>query len=724
MRVGFRTVKQRFIVSTFLCILTLLSIGFAVIYSYHHVTGQTTLARNFERQSHFLQMMLRGLNEVVINEGTPESIRITKTGFDNFQSIHETLLQESTDPETLQIIDEKITPHWVIIKENISPFFDYYLDIDRIESFMRAGKIITETEAIIDVLNVLAKDSWNIIYANSKKSAQVLTIMCIVFITIILLSVLLAVHIYKNIARPMEALTAVAEKFSMGDMSTMMDESREDEFGVLARLFNKSTLKLNQTTGELKQEIVQRMKAEKSISHIAYHDSLTGLPNRYLFRDRLNLHIAQVKRSKMKLGVVFLDVDDFKRINDTLGHDAGDLLLKEVAKKLNDCIRNTDTVYRQTGSTHENNTVARVGGDEFTILLTDMQDSQDAVIVAQRVMKALSEPFMLEEFEIFISLSMGISVCPDDSEDSGDLLRNADVAMYHAKKQGKNNFKFYNQTMNAVYHKRLEIENELRKALERDELLLHYQPRIDLHTGKISSVEALVRWEKPGSGLVAPAEFITVAEETGLIIPIGEWVLKTACTQFKEWHTSGLMPQSISVNVSGKQIQREDFITTISHILSETSFDPRFLELEITESVLMKNVTNTIGILHELKNMGIQLSMDDFGTGYSSFSYLKRFPLDIIKIDKLFINNITEKADDDAIVSAIISMVHHLRLKVVAEGVETIQQVDYLRHKACDEAQGYYFSRPLPAPELKELLAVSLQQSLKPFNVGSSTITG
>ncbi len=700
------TIKQKFAISLVMCIITLLSIGCIFLFGYHYVTGKATLANKFDNESMYLQMMLRGLNEVIINEGTPFSIQTEKKGFDGFDEIHRQLLSEVKNPEMRRILIEEIDPEWRGIQSDIKPFLQYYADLNRDEFMIQAGSLITKIERIIEHVRELADEARAVVNETSRKAVIVEKIMVIALIVIILFCCLLATHIYRTISRPIEELTNVAGGFHRGNLNIMLDETRRDEFGLLARYFNSSTKKL-------REEMAERKQAEERISHIAYHDSLTGLPNRYLLIDRLNIYIAHAKRHHKKVVVLYFDIDDFKRINDTLGHEAGDLLLKGVADTINGTIRSSDTASRLLGTDAVNSIFSRLGGDEFTLLLTDIRDSQDAVIICQRLMEALSSPFKLNGNEVFITISIGIAICPDDGENADQVIKNADVAMYHAKNKGKNNFQFYEDSMNSVYQKRLTMENELRKAIDGNELLLYYQPRIDIRTGNISSIEALVRWKNPDRGLISPAEFIPVAEDTGLIIPLGIWVLNAACAQNKAWQQSGHIPIQVSVNISGKQFQQKDFISTILTALNVSSLDAEYLELEITETILMQNTENMIEMLHELKKIGTRISMDDFGTGYSSFSYLKRFPLDVLKIDKLFIDDIPEKSDSAAIVKAIISMARSLNLKVVAEGVETKQQMDFLRHNKCDEIQGYYFSKPLPAEEFTALLEKSMHQPLE-----------
>lgn len=452
---------------------------------------------------------------------------------------------------------------------------------------------------------------------------------------------------------------------------------------------------------------IERKRTEDRIIHMAYYDNLTNLPNRSLFYDRLDKALAHSERYGGTCALMFLDLDNFKRINDTLEHRIGDLLLQGIADRLHNFVRAADTVARQ-GVSFMTNTVARLGGDEFTILLTDIHSLQDSAKIAQRILEILSQPFNLEGYEVFVTISIGIAIFPTDGRDMNTLIKNADTAMYHAKEHGRNNFQFYKHAMNATAMDRLNMENNLRRAIEKDEFLLHYQPRINITTGRIVGIEALIRWQHPEQGLIAPAEFIPLAEETGLIIPMGEWALKTACMQNKIWQQQGPIyaPVSIAINLSGHQFRQDNLIKIIEKVLGDTNLDPVFLELEITESVIMSNVDNTMALLHKLKDMGIQLSMDDFGTGYSSFNYLKRFPLDNIKIDQSFIKDISNSKRDETIIKAIIAMAHTLGVNVVAEGVETSEQLELLQEFGCDEMQGFIMSRPLPAEHVQEFLEI------------------
>jgi len=458
-------------------------------------------------------------------------------------------------------------------------------------------------------------------------------------------------------------------------------------------------------------DITERKLSEERLQYLAHHDALTGLPNRTLFLEHLRLALITASRHQRIVAVLFLDLDRFKLINDTLGHATGDLLLKSVAERLITCLRRSDTVARLHPPS---NTVARLGGDEFTLLLTDIAQAPDVPIIVQRILNAFTTPFLVEGNELFVTPSVGISLYPNDGENAEKLLRNADTALYRAKEQGRNNYQFYLPEMNAKVSERLAMENNLHKALEREELLLHYQPQVDLNTGQIIGMEALVRWRRPDSGLVSPAKFIPLAEETGLIIPLGEWILRTACAQNKAWQDCGLRPIRVGVNLSGRQFQQKGLIETVRRALGETGLSAEYLELELTESILMQKVETITSALSELDAMGIQISIDDFGTGYSSLSYLKRFPISKLKVDRSFVNDITTDPDDAAITAAIINMAHSLKLKVVAEGVETSAQLVFLRSLQCDGMQGYLFSRPLTSEDATEMLKAGKSLSLPP----------
>ena len=438
-------------------------------------------------------------------------------------------------------------------------------------------------------------------------------------------------------------------------------------------------------------DITDRKKAEREVQQLAYFDSLTGLPNRALLNDRLSQILAQSEREGWLVGILFLDIDRFKCINDTQGHATGDKLLQSVAKRLQKCLRESDTV-------------ARLGGDEFVIVLSAVRHEQDISHVTQEIMKSLSMPFEIGELEIFISASIGIAISPLDGHDVGILLRNADTAMYVAKESGRNNYKFFSNEMNLKAVERMALESNLRRALEKEELSLVYQPQIDTRTGLMTGVEALLRWNHPETGAISPGKFIPIAEETGLIIPIGEWVLRSACRQARSWIDAGFTSLCVAVNISGCQFKQGNLANLVRQVLEETGLDPANLELELTESILMDNAESAVNMLKELKTLGVNLAIDDFGTGYSSLTYLKHFPIDRLKIDQMFIRNITTDANDASISKAIIAMAHSLRMDVIAEGVETKEQKEFLATHDCFEMQGYYFCRPVSADKICHML--------------------
>ena len=439
-------------------------------------------------------------------------------------------------------------------------------------------------------------------------------------------------------------------------------------------------------------DISQRKASEAQLVYMASHDVLTGLPNRSLLQERIAQALLRAHRDLCGVALLFIDLDRFKIINDTMGHHAGDVLLQEVATRLGACLRETDTIARQ-------------GGDEFVVLIENDTDEQYLGTMARKILSVLQTPFNLQGQEIFISASIGISAYPQDGSDVGTLLKNADVAMYRAKDLGKNTFQFYSAESNVHSLERLALENSMRRALERNEFKLHYQPKVDLHTDRIVGVEALLRWEHPELGLVSPIQFISLAEETGLIIPIGAWVLAEACRQNQAWQQAGLPPVRIAVNLSARQFGSEGLSDVVAEALKTSGMSARSLELEITESMIMQHTSRASEILQGFREMGAHVSIDDFGTGYSSLGYLKHFPIDTLKIDRSFVRDVPHDADDAAITQAIIAMAHSLKLQVVAEGVESRAQLDFLRTQGCDQIQGYIFSRPVPAEAFAVLLA-------------------
>src|SRR6202158_1538744 len=435
------------------------------------------------------------------------------------------------------------------------------------------------------------------------------------------------------------------------------------------------------------------------MTHSAQHDPVTNLPNRLLLIDRINQSIVLARRPNRSIAVIFLDLYRFKYINDSLGHAVGDQLLQSVSKRLLASVRASDTV-------------SRLGGDEFVILLSEIAYPEDAATSARKILLSLNAPHSVGGQDLHIDGSIGISVYPEDGEDAETLIKNADTAMYHAKENGRNNFQFFKAEMNVRAVERQSLEGSLRRALERKEFLLHYQPKVNLDTGEITGVEALIRWQQPDRGLVPPSQFVPIAEDCGLIIQIGRWVLREACRQAREWQDEGLPFKRVSINVSAVEFREKGFVEGVRTILSETGFEARYLDLELTEGVLMEDAESTASVLQALKRMGIHLAVDDFGTGYSSLSYLQQFPIDVLKIDKSFVQRITSDPDGPSIVSAIIDMGKNLKQRVIAEGIETEQQRAFLQAHHCAEGQGYLFSRPLAAAQFEHLLQMGIAETV------------
>lgn len=442
-------------------------------------------------------------------------------------------------------------------------------------------------------------------------------------------------------------------------------------------------------------DIAHRKATEDQLEFLAYHDPLTRLPNRLLLRDRLEQAVAVAMREDTLVALLFIDLDQFKNVNDTLGHETGDQLLLDVAERLGNGVRDTDTI-------------CRLGGDEFVILLTNLHDMDTATTVAQKILDHLADPFAIGTHALNISASIGISLYPDDGTDFDILLRLADTAMYHAKDCGRNTYRFYTEQLNIHARERMHLQSGLRRALEQHEFMLHYQPQFDLQSKRLTGVEALIRWNNPELGLVPPAKFISAAEDNGLIVPIGEWVLREACRQNRKWQEDGYEPFTIAVNLSALQLRHGNIAELIVRVLDETGLEAAWLELELTESILIQNADYVLEIVKKLKKIGIRLSIDDFGTGYFSLPYLKRFAVDKLKVDQSFVHNMVVDPDNAAIVHSMIQLGHSLKLKIVAEGVETREQAEYLQHEGCDQAQGYLYSHPVPTDEIAGLLKKSV----------------
>jgi len=445
-------------------------------------------------------------------------------------------------------------------------------------------------------------------------------------------------------------------------------------------------------------DLTEYKQAEEKVTYFAYHDALTNLPNQELFKDRLKHALLAAERGDKMLAVVLVDLDRFATINDTLGYVTADQLLREVGKRLVSCVRESDTV-------------ARFGGDDFALLLTDLHRPEDAAKIARNIQDALSAQFNFDEQELFVTSSIGISLSPDDAKDAVALLKSAGTALNRAKDLDGNNYQFYTSGRTTKALRQLVLEHNLRPGLEREEFIIHYQPQVNIQTFQLVAMEALVRWEHPALGLLYPSEFIGLAEDNGLIVSIGEWVLRTACLQTKSWQDAGYDPLRVAVNLSARQFQQPGLVEFVAHVLKDSGLDPHLLEIELTEGSIMKDPNQAIRKLHELKAMGVQISVDDFGTGYSSLNYLKRFPIDTLKVDQSFVKDINSDPDNEAIVSAIITLAHALKLNVIAEGVETQEQLERLRMLNCDEVQGFLFSHPLSVVEFTDLLAERLSIS-------------
>ena len=464
------------------------------------------------------------------------------------------------------------------------------------------------------------------------------------------------------------------------------------------------------------QDITERKNAQKQIHDLAYYDLVTGLPNRAQLNEKLNYALKLAERTQTKFGLLFLDLDHFKQVNDTLGHDAGDDLLRQVSDRLSHVLRDSDMFVRASATVDNANSkhlVARLGGDEFVVLLGQINQAEDAARVAERIANSIGEPYNIGDIEVAVTTTIGISVYPADGRDSETLMKHADVAMYHAKEQGRNGYQFYSKGIHEKALARFAMERELKQAIENEQLQIVYQPKIDLVSGATSGVEALVRWNHPEKGPVSPADFIPLAEETGLILPLGQWVLTESCKQMQRWIEKGIGPFSVAVNCSPVQFTRGNMIRDIDSAIEQSGLDPRHLEVELTESLFLHNIEKGIQILKSMKELGIKIAVDDFGTGFSSLSYLKRLPVDKLKIDQSFVKELDTDKGDAAIVSAIITLSHNLNLSVVAEGVENVAQLNVLQEQRCNEVQGYFISYPLTPDEFENWITEKEADSFK-----------
>jgi diguanylate cyclase (GGDEF)-like protein len=558
--------------------------------------------------------------------------------------------------------------------------------------------------------------------------AYYLSIFGVVSLASLALAVLFARRLEQLISQPILGLVEAARRVSRRDYSVRAPQESSDEIGLLVRSFNRMldaiqrrdrqleahrdkldgevrrrTARLEEVVDRLKSEVQQRKQAEERFRYVAYHDVLTALPNRQLLRERLELAMRTARRERHRVALLFLDLDRFKEINDSLGHAVGDTLLKQVAERLIGCVRGSDGVTRM-GRPDDHSTVSRQGGDEFTVLLSRINGINDISRIASRVLTSLQEPFQLNGQEIVIGASIGIATFPDDGTDAETLLKHADAAMYYAKASGRNDFAFFNESMRAAALQRITLEHDLRRALDRQEFELCYQPQVSLPGQRIMGVEALLRWRRADGTYVLPGEFIPVAEDIGLIVPIGEWVLRRACEQGQAWQAAGLPPIKIAVNVSSRQFRKGAFLTAALDVLDSIGFAPRRLEIEVTESSMLQDEDDVFETLQQLGAQGVGIALDDFGTGYSSLSSLRRLPFDSLKIDRSFIEDLGVRPEASSIVSAIIAMSHSLGLTVIAEGVRSREQLDFIREHRCDAYQGHLFATPQPAPNIARLL--------------------
>lgn len=496
---------------------------------------------------------------------------------------------------------------------------------------------------------------------------------------------MLAVRLQRVISQPIDQLAAAMKAVSKErNYSQRVKMESRDELGSLIDDFNEMLVQIEVRDQELRSK-------QNRLDYLAHHDTLTSLPNRLLFQDRLHHAISKARRIQQGMALLFLDLDRFKNINDSLGHEVGDQVLQEVAKRLSAIVRESDTL-------------ARLGGDEFVITLEQNTESREITIVAQKILQTLSTAFHIDAHELYITASIGISLYPDNGLTSEALMKTADVAMYRAKEKGRNNFQFFTSDMNERAHEALFLENNLRKAIDNRELALHYQPQVEISSGKTTGMEALVRWHHPKHGVIPPNKFIPMAEETGLIIPLGKWVINTACRQTMQWQQAGFPPCKVAVNISPRQFRQSNLVKTVEQALAESGLAANWLELEITENVLIEDATQTIAIMEALNALGVSLAIDDFGTGYSSLSYLHRFPLSKLKIDQSFVQSIGGPAGNHAIVEAIIALARALDLEVIAEGIENQAQIAFLMERGCVYGQGFYFSRPLPVYACEQFL--------------------
>ncbi len=569
-----------------------------------------------------------------------------------------------------------------------------YLRGEPVDANELGRRLTVEADRVIAPLDAVT-DRWLTLSLEEKVRLEgVLTRMLWVQVGLggfaLFIGALEAAIVVLSVTRPLLTLQASARSIAAGNLYVRVPERGPVEVASLARDFNRMADSLLRRTQELEQNLTELQQAQDTIKHMAYHDALTGLPNRHYFEERLAQALREARQRNRRMSVIFLDLDRFKFINDTFGHTLGDHVLQQIAHRLETIIRKGDMA-------------ARVGGDEFTLLLPDAS-AEEAVEVAERVLQRVREPQEILGRQFRVTASLGITVFPEDGQDAEALLRNADIAMYKAKEEGGDSYRLYSPSMDASMSQWLTLQSELWRALERGELLLYYQPQVDVRNGRVFGAEALVRWQHPEKGLMLPDSFIPLAEDSGLIVPLGTWVLKEACRQLRAWQEAGLPSIALTVNISARQLQRPGLVPLLGQLLEETGVEPGRLVLEVTEGAIMRDMDAAIALLKELRAMGFLVSLDDFGTGHSSLNYLKALPLDILKIDRSFVRDIGKDSTGNAMVTAIVTLARSCALRVIAEGVENSEQLDFLQRLHCYEVQGFLFGRPMPAEEFGRLL--------------------
>ena len=572
---------------------------------------------------------------------------------------------------------------------------DEFLHGDLMRAIEMGRRLTPEADAIAAELEG-ASGAWLSMVAIERQAAEratwaALLIQASLGAFSLLLALGVSVMFNNSILAPLAALRRAAKEIAGGNLAARAPTGGPEEMASLAQAFNDMTEALIERNRELERHIADLQQAQDTIWRMAYHDPLTGLPNRHLFEDRLHMAAAQARRRGCMVGVLFLDLDRFKLVNDSFGHGFGDKLLRQVGRRLSEAL--------DSGCT-----LARTGGDEFVVLLPEVAREAEVEEAARRLLDAMQTPFTVDGRELYLSASIGVVLCPQHGEDAQTLLRNADIAMYRAKERGRSTYQVYSSALDSGMVHRLAMESELHRALERGELVLHYQPIVDLEAGQLVGLEALVRWQHPERGLLYPDQFIPLAEESGLIVPLGEWVLREACRQAVAWQEARHPPLFTTVNLSPRQMRQDDLAARVAQVLQETGLSPEQLMLEVTESAIMVEMDRAIGVLLALRGMGVMVCVDDFGTGHSSLSHLKMLPVDVIKVDRTFVWDMVGSQADAAIVAAVVTLGRALGLRVIAEGVETEEQADLLRRLGCHEMQGYLFSRPLTREQVWELL--------------------